>query len=78
MSSRPGPIAYATQYVTILRLTPKLALAIEVHDMIFTIYVLICSDCLDPFMSSAIEHLARRILQVTQACRAAGLSPNLE
>ena len=76
----PGmePRTLVNSHVSALGLAMHSALAAEVSNIIHALYLNICIDRLNPYQSGTMEHLGRRLVQVTVACRTTGKAPDFD
>ena len=72
------PQAYTAQLLRNSGLSPKSSIGIELSYAIHTIYLYMVQDRLNPYCSSAMEHVARRILQIQRGTQRNPRAPEFD
>ena len=72
------PQAYTAQFLRNSGLSPKSSVGIEVSYAVHTIYLFMVHDRLNPYASSAMEHIARRVLQIQRATQRNPRGPDFD
>ena len=77
-ASSQEPMAYCAAHVASLGLAPKSSMAYEFRVLFWFIYSFVCIDRCDPYQSVAMEHVCRRVRQMTKAARKNSKFPDYE
>ena len=72
------PQAFVANYLQTSGVHTKSAVAIEFSHLMFAIYAFTVLDRLDPYQSTTVEHLARRVLQLQKAIKRNPKAPDFE
>ena len=72
------PQAFVANYLQTSGVHAKSAVAIEFSHLMFAIYAFTVLDRLDPYQSTTVEHLARRVLQLQKAIKRNPKAPDFE
>ena len=75
-ASSQEPMAHCGAFITASGLAPKGAAAHELKVLYWFIYSFVCIDRGDPYQSVAMEHVCRRIRQMTKAVRKCAKFPD--